>query len=94
MVTIRVPKVASLETAIRIYYTNDYLISKDIHELFGRVSSATVARLKRIAQAYIEEHDIPVFNAMAVNTKAAFAAWGLDIDDMERRYHKLKQLAL
>lgn len=38
------------------------------------------------------ENNIPCWNAQRVNTEAAYLAWGLSIDDLERRYKKLNQL--
>lgn len=38
------------------------------------------------------ENQTPSWNALRVNTKDAYAAWGLDIEDLERRYRKLKKL--
>ena len=40
------------------------------------------------------EHDILSYNAQAVNTEAAYAAWGLDINDLENRLKKLEKLKL
>ncbi len=47
---------------------------------------------QKIAMEYIIENEIVRWNAKAVNTQAAFRAWGLDIDDLEKRYNKLKKL--
>ena len=94
MVRVRIPRIVDMKTALRVYYSNEVLCNKDIVELFGRMSGATIVKLKSKAREYMDEHGITSHNANAVNTDAAFAAWGLDIDDIERRYNKLKKLEL
>lgn len=42
----------------------------------------------------MNENDVPQWNALRVNTKTAYEAWGLNIDDLERRYRKLQKLSL
>lgn len=90
----RVPPIASLETAIRLYYEKIELYNGDIRELFGKVSGTKIARLKELGREVMRKSDIPSWNARAVNTQAAYEAWGLEIDDLERRYNRLKKLAL
>lgn len=89
---VRIPQPQSLETAIRIFYEKTEIGSAEIRELFGIRSSATTAKLKRLARAQMAEDSVPVWNAQKVNTKSAFVAWGLDISDLETRFKKLKQL--
>lgn len=82
-----------METAIRLYYANIELYNRDIAELFGeKIGGNRILKLKREARKKMDEENIPMWNAYAVNTKAAYKAWGLDIDDLERRYNKLKKL--
>ena len=88
MAKVRVPGVRDIATAIRMYYEKHELTSSDIVELFG-VCMVTAKRLKDMARDLMGERDIPNWNALAVNTDCAFEAWGLDIDDLERRYKKL-----
>ena len=91
---IRIPQIQSLETAIRIYYERIELRNADIREIFGNICNDTVCKLKRIAKDRMEENDVPSWDAQAVNTEAAFEAWGLDIADLEKRLNKLKKLNL
>lgn len=90
----RVPPIASLETAIRLYYEKIELYNDDIRELFGKISGTSIVNLKELGREVMRSSDIPSWNARAVNTRAAYEAWGLEIDDLERRYNKLKKLAL
>ena len=89
---VRIPLVQNLDNAILIYYANSELTNSDICSLFGKKSSATVARLKDLARVIMSEKGIEVLNNSRVNTKAAFEAWGLDIADMEERQKKIIQL--
>ena len=93
MSRVRIPQVADLGVAIKLYYKRIELSNADIETLFGKHSSSTVAKLKKIAQDKMVEKNIMPLNALCVNTAAAYEAWGLDIDDLEHRFQKLKQLA-
>lgn len=89
---VRIPQTTSIETAIRLYYEKPELTNKDIVELFGKLANSTVARLKNKAREQMIEDNVPVWNPQRVNTKSAYIAWGIDVDDLEMRYEKLKQL--
>lgn len=89
---VRIPPIASLKTAIELYYSRTELGNADIEQLFGKHSTATISRLKRKARQKMVELNTPVWNAGRVNTKAAFESWGLNISDIEKRYKKLKEL--
>ena len=91
---VRIPQIKSLETAIRLYYERIELRNADIKELFGGVCQGTVDKLKRIAKDKMKEDDVPSWNALAVNTEAAYGAWGLKIEDLENRLAKLQKLNL
>lgn len=91
---VRIPEISSLETAIRIYWEKIELSNKDIGELFGKVGKSKIKQLKDTAREKMAENKIPSFSAARVNTKVAYAAWGLDIEDLEKRYNKLKKLAI
>lgn len=93
MARVRIPHIVDIRTAIRLYYERIELSNADIEILFGKHSSSTVAKLKDLAKDYMVQHGIQAWNPLCVNTKAAYAAWGLDIDDLENRYMKLKALA-
>ena len=94
MNNVRIPQITSLATAIDIYYKHNELSSKEISELFGNKCYATIQKLKNKARAEAEAEGKPIFNAANVNTEAAYKAWGLDINDLETRYKKLKELDL
>lgn len=87
---VRIPQV-SIEKAIKIYYSNTELSNTNIKELFGNLAPATIVKLKAIARQEMIKNNTPVWNDTYVNTVAAFKAWGLDIDDLEYRYKKLKE---
>lgn len=89
---VRIPQLTNLEAAIHLYYERLELSNADIETLFGKHSSSTVAGLKAMARDKMRENNIPCWNAQRVNTEAAYSAWGLSIDDLERRYQKLNQL--
>lgn len=91
---IRIPEISGIETAIRLYWEKIELSSKDIKELFHPVGNEKVVRLKEVANERIAELGIPVWNAGKVNTAVAFEAWGLDINDLEKRYAKLKRMGV
>lgn len=93
----RIPQIKSLETAISLYYTRIELSSSDIKSLFagGRdISSSTVSRLKKLAREQMIIDEVMPLNAVCVNTRSAYKAWGLDVSDLENRYLKLKALEL
>lgn len=89
-VNVRIPQIASVETAIRIYYEHSELSSADIVELFGsNTKKSRVTKLKNKAREISVQNGTQIWNAQNVNTADAFAAWGLDIADLERRAQKL-----
>lgn len=88
----RIPQITDIEAAIRLFYERIELSNTDIEELFGKHSSTTIAGLKAMARQKMREDNVPCWNTQRVNTEAAYSAWGLSIDDLERRYMKLKQL--
>ena len=92
MCNVRIPLVTSIETAIRIYYENTEIGNSQIKELFGGMSTRTIAKLKNLAKGQMLKDGIQSWNSRRVNTEAAYKSWGLDIADLERRYKKLKQL--
>jgi len=89
-----IPKITSIENALKVYYENAEIGNKEIELLFGARSTATVSRLKRLAKTEMFKRDIPTFNAYKVNTPIAFEVWGIDIADLEKRLKKLKELSL
>ncbi len=94
MATVRIPAIRDMEAAIRIYYEKPLLFNKDIKELFGDISQVTVLKLKTAARDRMREKGIPDWNARAADTETAYQAWGLDIQDLEKRLYKLRKLGL
>ena len=94
MTNVRVPQISSVQTAIRIYYEKIELRNQDILELFGNMSSATVSRLKKKAREQMALDGVTSWTGYGVSTESAYRAWGLDINDLEKRYSKLKDLNL
>lgn len=80
--------------AIEIYYSRTQLDISDMKELFGSVSDGTAVKLRQRARVVMKEKGYPIWNSRQVETTAAFEAWGLDIEDLERRFKKLKALGL
>ena len=94
-ITVRIPQLAvSIEEAIQLYYSRPSLSNDDIKVLFGKLSGATISKLKKKAYEKMIEEDIPSWNATLVNTNAAYKAWGIDIEDLEFRHKKMKELSI
>ena len=86
---------ADIDTLLRIYYQYNELSNALINEVFGgRIAKSTVTRLKKRAKEKEIELGKKTCNCFTVNTEAAYAAWGLDVNDLERRRKKLQQLGL
>ena len=91
---INIPPVTNISTALKIYYTHSEIGNQQITELFGKRSSATVSRLKRAVKNEMARREIMSYGLNKVNTSIAYEVWGLDVDDLERRIKKLKNLDL
>lgn len=90
---VRIPQITNIATAIRLFYEKTELTNNDIKTLFGKLANSTIARLKDKAWQQMIADGVTVWNSHRVNTVAAYKAWGLNIDDLEMRQKKLKQLA-
>lgn len=90
---VRIPPITDISTAIRKYYERAELDNKDIQEIFGKHSSATICKLKRLARQEMLDRNTLVWSDNRVNTRDAYTAWGLDIHDLESRYRKLKEFS-
>ena len=90
---VRVPQVRDIETVLRIYYERLELSNKDIRTLF-ETSAGTVYRLKAVAKEEMDAMGLQCWNATHVNTEAAYKAWGIDIERLERNYKRLQSLRL
>ena len=91
-IRVNIPAITSFKTALDIYYTRLQLNNADIAELFGNHAKSTISALKRVARDYMIENNIMFYNSRDVNTKAAYAAWGLDVTKIESLYRKSKEI--
>lgn len=87
---VNTPQIASVETAVRLYYEKPFLFNTDIHELFPSISPATVVRLKKRVREC--NKNTVEYNSKSVRTTVAYETWGLDIEDLEKRLMKLKKI--
>ena len=89
-----IPPITDIKTALKIYYNNSELGNKDIIELFGNRSTATIARLKKIVKNEMLKDNMLTYGIYKINTSVAYKVWGIDVNDLEKRMKKLKDLAL
>ena len=89
-----IPQITSIDNALRIYYTHSEIGNKEIASLFGRLSSATTAKLKKLAKDEMMNREILSYGMYKINTGIAFDVWGIDVADLEERRKKLKALEL
>ena len=89
-----IPKITSIENALKIYYNHSELGNKEIVELFGNRSTATIAKLKNAVKSEMLRKNICSYGMYKINTKIAFSVWGIDVNDLEKRLKKIKDLAL
>ncbi len=92
--SMNIPQIASVETAVRIYNERFCLYNKDIRELFPGIGPTTVARLKDVARAEASLRGMLQYDNRSVLTRCAYRAWGLDIDRLEHMLQKLKRLGI
>ena len=89
-----IPQITGIDNALRIYYNHSEIGNKEIIDLFGRRSSATVVRLKQQVKDEMHKRGVPSFGLNNVNTAVAFEVWGIDINDLETRKKKIQELKL
>ena len=89
-----IPQITSIDNALRIYYSHSEIGNREITALFGKHSSATISRLKKIVKNEMNKRDIPSYGMNKINTAVAFNIWGIDITDLEKRMKKIKELNL
>ena len=92
--TKNIPPIQSIENALLLYYSRSELGNNEIKSLFGKNSSNTIARLKRYARDEMMRRNIPSYGINNVNTAVAFDVWGIDVEDLEKRMQKMKDLGL
>ncbi|MCL2663905.1 MAG: hypothetical protein FWE83_11360 [Oscillospiraceae bacterium] len=89
-----IPQITSIDNALKIYYNYSEIGNKEIKSLFGKLSSATVSRLKRAVKDKMNEADIPSYGMHKINTILAFDTWGINVFDLESRWKKINELNL
>lgn len=89
-----IPTISCIENALDTYYRYSEIGNREICIIFGKLSSATIAKLKRHAKEKMNEFEVCSHGMYRVNTKVAFIAWGIDVVDLEERFNKLKSLKL
>ena len=89
-----IPQIINIDNALRIYYSHSEIGNKEIVLLFGRLSSATTAKLKKLARTEMMNKNKNSYGMYKVNTCIAYDVWGIDVEDLERRRSKLKDLGL
>ena len=82
----------NIELAIELYYSQNELTNKDIKRIFGCSDSHVQTMKKKVYTQMAKENVRPlVFEAKNVNCEYAFVVWGLDIEELERKYKKLQR---
>lgn len=81
------------EAAYEIYLRYPEIGTAEIKRIFC-CGDSTAAKMKKPALAEMKTQGKETLFAHNVNTKCAFAAWKIDIADLERRVRKLKSLGV
>lgn len=79
--------------AVRYYYEKLSLSNSDIKVMFNIRSDSTVMRKKQEVIDYFAGRDENPIHSISkrLDTWRAFEAWGLDINELEKRLKKLRQ---
>lgn len=88
------PQITNINTALTIFYKYAEIGNKEMNDLFGSRSSATISRLKKSVRAEMFKRNMPIYTANKINTKIAFSVWGIDVLDLEERQRKIIELSL
>lgn len=91
---VRVPQVADISAAIRLYYEHTEIGNKDIRAIFGDMGNGRIGRLKQLVLEAMHERGTVHYNAQYVNTEVAYDVWGINIDKLTAGRKKLQQLGL
>ena len=91
---VRVPQVADISAAIRLYYEHTEIGNKDIRAIFGDMGNGRIGRLKQLVLETMHERGTVHYNAQYVNTEVAYDVWGINIDRLTAGRKKLQQLGL
>ena len=83
----------NIKAAIQVYRSTVEISSEDIAAIFGcAVNGTKVNRLKKEVRKQMAEEGIIPYGYGLVNTKCAFRAWGLKIEELEKDYLRYKKL--
>ncbi len=89
-----IPQITGIDAAIRIFYQYPEIGSKEMAELFTCHSRSTINRLKKLAYEQMIQDNVYRHGMYKINTSSAYKAWGIDIEDLEKRRSKLQKLGL
>ena len=80
----------NIATALELYYSQNDLRNDDIQEIFGCSRSHVRTLKKQVRDKMVEEGVYPVvYEAKNLNLEYAFKVWGIDIDELERKFKRL-----
>lgn len=88
------PAIKDLEAAIRIYYSKDYIGTKDMKEIFGPLGSHTYIKLKDAVRLEEDRRGIPIVVPYHVDTEVAYEVWSIDIHKLVDKRARLKRLGM
>lgn len=93
----KIPKLNNLETVLTVYYSNLTLGNKELDLIFKpqkgeKMANETKTRLKSAVNKHLLKENKTIYCASEVPTKIAFEVWGIDINDIEKSFKKLKEL--
>jgi len=89
-----IPAITNIDTALKIYYSHSELSNKEMAKLFGKLSSATISRLKKHVKNEMNAREMLSYGAHTVNTVIAYEIWGINVTDLEKRKKKINELNL
>ncbi len=85
----------NIPLAVRIYYEKLSLSNQDIKAIFSVKADSTAVEIKKEVVKHFVGTDInPINHNNRLDTERAFEAWGLDINNLERRLKKIRKLDL
>ena len=88
------PEITDVAAAIRCYYGAGYIGNKEIQQIFGKISSGTVSRLKKAVREEEIRQSIPEVVPKKVSSRIAYEVWQIDIDALVKNYKQLQKLGL
>ena len=89
-----IPQIASIETALEIYYKKSEIGNQDLILLFGKLSSATICKLKKAVKAEMLKRNICSYSSYKISTEIAYEIFHINVIELENRLEKLKKLNL